>query len=89
VPGYNYLGPGTHVIERLSKGIQPVNQLDMIAQQHDLAYLNDDHDLADNTFFQANSNYHLTVPSYLSAASNLAIQTNKQLRKFGLDFGRK
>ena len=36
--GYNYLGPGTRVAERLRAGIKPVNGLDKAALDHDLFY---------------------------------------------------
>ena len=36
--GYNYLGPGTRVAERLRAGIKPVNSLDKAALDHDLFY---------------------------------------------------
>ena len=37
-PGYHYLGPGTHLKARLSRGDAPINRLDAIAQQHDQDY---------------------------------------------------
>lgn len=37
-PGYNYMGPGTHVLERIKNGISPVNSLDMVAKKHDIEY---------------------------------------------------
>lgn len=36
--GYQYLGPGTHLKERLARGDPGINQLDRIAKQHDIAY---------------------------------------------------
>lgn len=38
-PGYNYMGPGTHIKSNLLKGIQPVNQTDAAALIHDIEYL--------------------------------------------------
>ena len=37
-PGYNYLGPGTRLRERLARGDASLNCLDAIAQKHDVAY---------------------------------------------------
>ncbi len=37
-PGYQFLGPGTKLEERLSKGVEPKNQLDALAREHDIAY---------------------------------------------------
>lgn len=38
VPGYNYLGPGTKLDERLAKGDKPINKLDEAAMHHDIYY---------------------------------------------------
>lgn len=38
--GYKYLGPGTDVYGKVSRGIQPVDGLDAAAMKHDLAYYN-------------------------------------------------
>lgn len=38
VPGYNYLGPGTKLEERLKRGDAPANPLDAAARDHDIAY---------------------------------------------------
>lgn len=37
-PGYQFLGPGTHLEYRLAKGQQGINRLDKIARKHDIAY---------------------------------------------------
>lgn len=37
-PGYNYLGPGTKLDERLRRGDKPVNKLDEAAREHDIFY---------------------------------------------------
>ncbi len=37
-PGYNYLGPGTNLAKRLSRGDKGVNPLDEAAKQHDIFY---------------------------------------------------
>jgi len=36
------MGPGTHVIERLEKGIIPLNRTDAAAMIHDIEYLSPD-----------------------------------------------
>ena len=37
-PGYQYMGPGTHLKKRLSRGDPGVNRLDRIAKAHDIDY---------------------------------------------------
>lgn len=37
-PGFNYLGPGTKLEERLKRGDQPINKLDEAAREHDIFY---------------------------------------------------
>jgi hypothetical protein len=39
MPGHNYMGPGTNVAQKISKGIKPANYGDFIAMQHDIDYL--------------------------------------------------
>jgi len=38
IPGYKYLGPGTHLDLNLEKSVKPANKLDEAALQHDIAY---------------------------------------------------
>ena len=38
LPGYNYCGPGTKLIKRLTRGDKGVNKLDEYCKQHDIAY---------------------------------------------------
>ena len=38
LPGYNYLGPGTRLAEKLKYNVKPINQLDAAALDHDKAY---------------------------------------------------
>ena len=52
-PGYQYMGPCTHLKKRLKRGDPGINRLDRIAKQHDIDYsraktLGDKH-AADNT----------------------------------------
>ena len=35
-PGYQYMGPGTHLQKRLKRGDPGINRLDRIAKQHDI-----------------------------------------------------
>ena len=37
-PGYQYMGPGTHLKKRLARGDPGINRLDNIAKQHDIDY---------------------------------------------------
>ena len=37
-PGYQYMGPGTHLDKRLKRGDPGINRLDRIAKKHDLDY---------------------------------------------------
>ena len=37
-PGYQYLGPGTHLEKRLALGDPGINRLDRIAKAHDIDY---------------------------------------------------
>jgi len=37
-PGYNYLGPGTRLEEKLRNSVAPINPLDAAAKEHDISY---------------------------------------------------
>ena len=37
-PGYQYMGPGTHLEKRLKRGDPGINRLDKISKQHDIDY---------------------------------------------------
>ena len=37
-PGYQFMGPGTHLQKRLKRGDQGINRLDRIARRHDIHY---------------------------------------------------
>ena len=37
-PGYQYMGPGTHLKKRLKRGDPGINRLDRISKQHDIDY---------------------------------------------------
>lgn len=37
-PGYQYMGPGTKLNERLARGDPGINRLDRLAKQHDIDY---------------------------------------------------
>ena len=39
-PGYQFMGPGTHLKKRLAWGDKGINRLDRIARQHDIDYAN-------------------------------------------------
>jgi len=38
LPGHNFTGPGTQLRKRLARGDQPVNRVDKISMEHDMAY---------------------------------------------------
>lgn len=38
VPGYNFMGPGTHIYNRIENGTQPTNYTDRLALAHDVNY---------------------------------------------------
>lgn len=54
LPGYNYLGPGTKILHKLMKNIQPVDHLDQNAYEHDWDYFSakdsDDINRTDESF---------------------------------------
>jgi hypothetical protein len=39
MPGYNYLGPGTHVLTNIDMDKRPINIIDNFALEHDIDYL--------------------------------------------------
>ena len=39
-PGYQYMGPGTHLAKRLKRGDPGINRLDRISKIHDIKYSN-------------------------------------------------
>ena len=39
LPGYNYCGPGTRVVTRITQGSRPINELDKGCQIHDVEYM--------------------------------------------------
>lgn len=39
IPNYNYCGPGTKIITRLTTGSKPINELDKACKCHDLEYM--------------------------------------------------
>lgn len=49
VPLHNFMGPGTHIIHRITNGILPINQADAASMIHDIEYLWVPQDLADQT----------------------------------------
>ena len=38
LPGHNFTGPGTKLQERLERGDTPINRVDEISKNHDIAY---------------------------------------------------
>jgi len=89
-PGYKYLGPGTHIIEKFNNKVMPINELDAYAMSHDLDYLNsvtkEDRDLADDIAINRMQNHKGL--SLLALASAQMLKVNKFLRNYDLDFGK-
>lgn len=93
MPFFNYMGPGTHIIERIINNVQPVNKIDALAQKHDLDYLfatNDsERDAADDRAIQAANQLYLRPDEFIAAKfMSYGLTANKILRKVGLDFGK-
>lgn len=38
IPGHNFTGPGTKFEKRVKRGDKPINKVDAISYEHDLAY---------------------------------------------------
>lgn len=38
LPGFSYMGPGTRTIDNLTKFVKPINNTDLLALHHDVAY---------------------------------------------------
>jgi len=38
LPGHNFTGPGTQLRKRLNRGDKPINRVDRISMEHDMAY---------------------------------------------------
>ena len=65
VPFMNYMGPGTHVSDRVHKGILPTSQSDAASLIHDIEYLNyTDQSIPDSTAV-TNAGY-LAGPMYVA-----------------------
>lgn len=39
VPGNQFLGPGTHIVDRINRRVLPSNRTDFVAMLHDIDYL--------------------------------------------------
>lgn len=88
VPGYNYLGPGTHILENILKGVEPVNAIDQAAYWHDINYLASTSDeMRDRADDIAIKQFNI-VGGPIGHISALGLNLNKVLRRFGLDFGK-
>jgi len=40
MPGYQFMGPGTHVVDRIQRSVKPINTLDKASLIHDIEYMN-------------------------------------------------
>lgn len=66
-PFHNYLGPGTHISDKINKSVLPINTLDKAAMIHDIEYLA-------NNKFKADNNMWLNIireKPYLLPLANL------------------
>ncbi len=71
----NYMGPGTHVSERVHKGVLPTWQSDAASLVHDIEYLKyQDQSIADSTAV-SNAGY-LAGPMYLAFKAKQALGFN-------------
>lgn len=52
IPFYSYMGPGTHIYERIKNKVEPVNKLDLISMEHDVNYLLMDEQSADTLMYK-------------------------------------
>jgi hypothetical protein len=84
-PGTNFLGPGTHIKEKLESGVLPTSPTDFKAFIHDISYQQEDHDKADDAFLHNDKFNMLSTQNFIA---NLGIMTNKTLRSVGLDVSR-
>ena len=85
-PGYQFLGPGTHLEYRLAKGQKGINILDKIARKHDIAYADASSDIkkkwkADDEMVKAIDNLP-GKQSWLEFASRHGINIKKNLEQF-------
>lgn len=92
MPFFQYMGPGTHIIDRINKGILPLNQDDAASLVHDIEYLKyDDQAIPDETAV-SNAGY-LSIPMDLAFKvkrlfgniGNTSIKDYQKLRKI-VDF---
>jgi len=60
--GYNYLGPGTHVIANLINGVRPTSYLDAIALVHDISYFVYTREAADNFMVSCIKDAAIRIP---------------------------
>lgn len=57
LPGFNYMGPGTHIASNILEGRQPVSLLDQFSLVHDI-------ELLKYSTFEADKNFSLNVHKY-------------------------
>ena len=91
----SYAGPGTHIEERIKKGIKPLTSTDTAAEAHDLRYLfaKDEKDIrdADNKLIKATKKIDKGKLPKDSKINTFAVRNAMRAKKFGEDihiFGR-
>jgi len=81
-PGYEFMGPGTHIINKIQNFVQPVNRNDFLSMLHDIQYLQtagDDPSWADK----------LAIVQSDNSLSGLALKSGLLTRySFGLNFNK-
>lgn len=89
LPGHNYKGPGTHVIDNLINDLQPTDSVDYVAREHDVDYVLADEfqDIyeADKNFIENTSGDEGFMASTLLRLKNL-IKTKDLSDKINIEF---
>lgn len=74
-PGTNYLGPGTHVIDRISNDTLPTSKTDFVALLHDIQYLQ-------SRSLSMDESDTLAIMNSDDSLQGLTMQIGLSLRKF-------
>jgi hypothetical protein len=76
MPGYNYMGPGTHISNNIYSHVRPTNKNDYLSMLHDVDYIThggyNEFIIKDDDFAIANTNYNL---------GGIILKTGLELRK--------
>lgn len=87
----SYAGPGTHIEERIKKGIEPLTSTDKAAKAHDLRYLlaKNENDIrnADNKLIKATEKINNGKLPKDYKINTFAVRNAMKAKKFGEDIG--